>query len=280
MKRNKRIELYLLYVATGTSGLISLLDLFGLLDHVPWLHQHILNLTLLLVCLTLGYITSGVTEKLENLETLFHEMRTRVEQDAIANIISLRKQLDPNLEVVFGDHVSELLVSIEKALNEKRVQFHDVDLHRYFFKKTFEAYPRATFLATSLPYEKFFWKNKPMEQAMARFIAKGGKIRRIFFIKHQDELDSQEVKDILTTQCNMGIEVFITDAMHVPSHLTRFFLVDAKGRIAWESFVGADERITNFIATSSSEPIKNYLRMFNELLALSGTERYTVSNTL
>lgn len=278
MKRNKKIELYVLYIATSISGLISLFDLFGFLDEISWLHQRILTLTLLMVCLTLGHIISGVTEKLDAIETLFLDMRTRIELDTIAKIISLRKQLDPNLEIVFGEHVSELLTNVEKALKEQQIQFHDVDLHRYFFKRTLNAYSRAVFFATSLPYERFFWKNKPMEQAMTNFIARGGKIRRIFFIKNQEELNIQEVRDILYIQYNTGIEVFITDATHVPSHLKRFFLVEAKGRIAWESFIGPGERINNIIATSSPESIKNYLRLFDELLALSGTHRYTVTN--
>ena len=270
----KSIEEYVLYVTAGLSGLISLLDLLGLLDTIPWLAARIPTLTLLLVSVLLGYLTSGVATKLGILESAVLDLRTYLHQETTEKIASLRNQLDPNLDVVFGEHISDLLTSIERAVKERTFKFHDIDLFRYFYKRTLEAYPHATFLATSLPYQRYFWKNQPMEQAMARFITGGGKIKRVFFISRPEELDDGEVKGILSTQIEIGVETYIADARIVPAHIRRFFVVETRGRIAWEVFIGPDNRIVGVVATSDPLETEKYARMFKELLELDGTRRY------
>jgi len=278
MSKTRSIEEYVFYVAAGLSGLVSLLDLLGLLNAIPWLAAHIPTLTLLLVSVLLGYIASGVVSKLDILESSLLNLRSYIHQETTEKIASLRSQLDPNLDIIFGEHISDLLASIEHAVKRRTFEFHDIDLFRYFYKRTLEAYPRATFLATSLPYQKYFWKNQPMEQAMARFITSGGKIKRVFFISCPEELDDSEVKEILSAQVELGVEVYIADARITPAHLRRFFVVETKGRIAWEVFIGPDNRIVSVVATSDSTATEKYARMYKELLELDGTRRYFIEN--
>lgn len=276
MKRTtKPIELYVLYVAAGLSGFISLLDLFGLLDGIPWLAARVPTITLLLVSILLGYLTSGIVNKLDNLQSYLLALQSYVQSETTAQILSLRKQVDPNLEAVFGEQISNLLASVERALKERSIQLEDVDLFRYFYKRTLEQYPRATFFATSLPYQRYFWKNQPIEQAIAHFIAGGGKMKRLFFLNEAKDLNNEEVKEILATQCNIGVEVYVVELSNVPLYLRRFFLVDSKERIAWETFAGPDHRIVRVVATSHPESTKNFVRMFKELLELHGTRRYS-----
>lgn len=274
ISRTKAIEEYVFYAAAGLSGLVSLLDLLGLLDAIPWLAAHIPTLTLLLVSILLGYMTSSIVNRLGVLESSVLDLRSYARQETIEKITSLRNQLDPNLDVIFGEHISDLLTNVERAVRRQTFEFHDIDLFRYFYKRTLEAYPRATFLATSLPYQKYFWKNQPMEQAMARFISSGGKMKRVFFISRPEELDDTEVKEILSTQVGLGIETYITDARVVPAHLRRFFMVEAEGRIAWEVFIGPDNRIVRVVATSDPKETEKYARMYKELLELDSTRRY------
>lgn len=273
-KHKRPIEEYIFYAAAGLSGVVSLLDLLGLLDAIPWLGTRIPTITLLLVSVLLGYLTSGVVNKLDTLEASIAGLRSYIMQETAERIANLRKQLDPNLDAVFGEHISDLLASIESAVKKRTFAFHDVDLFRYFYKRTLEVYPRATFLATSLPYQRYFWKNQPIEQAIARFIASGGRMKRIFFIGTPEELDNNEVKEILSIQCEIGVEVYIADAEAVPAHLRRFFLVEDKGRVAWEVFIGPDNRIVNIVATSDPSATRKYRRMFQELLELPETRRY------
>ncbi|MDZ7336121.1 MAG: hypothetical protein ONB32_13300 [candidate division KSB1 bacterium] len=276
--KTKSIEEYVFYVAAGLSGLVSLLDLLGFLDAIPWLAAHIPTLTLLLVSILLGYMTSGIVNKLGVLESAVLDLRSYVHQETTEKIASLRSQLDPNLDVIFGEHISDLLTSVERAITRRTFEFHDIDLFRYFYKRTLEAYPRATFLATSLPYQRYFWKNQPMEQAMARFIAGGGKIKRVFFISRPEELDNDEVKEILSTQVKLGVETYVADARVTPAHLRRFFVVETKGRIAWEVFIGPDNRIVSVVATSEPTETEKYARMYKELLELDGTRRYFIES--
>jgi hypothetical protein len=272
----KSIETYFLFFVAAISGLVSLLDFFDLLNAVPWLADRIPTLTLLLVSGLLGYLASEVAGKLDDVRIAVHDLRSLSQQETSERILSLRKQIDPNLEVVFGEHISDLLANVERTLKERTIQLHDVDLFRYFYKRTLERYSRATFLATSLPYQRYFWKNQPMEQAIAQFVAGRGTMKRIFFISDPEELNYEEIKEVLSIQCNIGVEVYITDARKAPPHLSKYFVVDTRERIAWEVFVGPTNEIVNILATSDPKSTKKYLRIFQELLELDGTERYSV----
>lgn len=273
-KNARSIRKYWIHVLTGVGVLISLLDSLGFLESIPWLRERIPTLILFLFSILLELVSDVVT-KISALEASVRDMHSYVQRETTEKIASLRNQLDPNLNIIFGEHISDLLTNVERALKKRTFEFHDIDLFRYFYKRTLEAYPRATFLATSLPYSRYFWKNQMIEQAITRFIAGGGKMKRVFFISRPEELEDNEVKEILSTQVGMGVDVYVADARIVPASLKRFFVVETKGRIAWEVFIGPDERIVTIVATSEPTNVKKYMSMYEELLQLDGTRRYT-----
>jgi len=113
-----------------------------------------------------------------------------------------------------------------------------------------------------------------MEQAIARFISGGGKMKRLFFITNEEELNNEEVKEILSTQVKIGVETYITDAQKAPAQLKRFFVVETRGKIAWEVFIGPDNRIVSVVAISDPSKTERYARIFQESLELEETRRY------
>ncbi len=87
-------------------------------------------------------------------------------------------------------------------------------------------------------------------------------------------MKDEEVKEILDTQRRIGVEVFVTDARYVPLYLNKLFVVDTKGRIAWEVITGSSNEIVTITATSDPEATNKYNRIFQELLELAGTQSY------
>jgi hypothetical protein len=285
--KSKIIGRFFIYVTMFVSGLVSFLDLFGLLESVEFIKSRQLTLTLLIISGLVVYLTSlgrklddiesSLVIKIDAIESSMHTLQAHVNQDTIEKVKSLRHQLDKNLEVIYGDMISDSLNNIERALKERTIKFNDLELFRYLYKRTLEKYPRATFLATSLPYKRFFWRNPMMEDAIKKFIEDGGTMQRIFFVKSLEELKQEEVKQVIADQCKIGVEVFVTIKDKIPPHLRRIFVVDQEKRIAWEVNVDQDSEIIEVKATTNSVFINEYLRCFETLIGSNSTNRQVVN---
>lgn len=271
---NKKIEKYTIIIISALAGLLALLDLFDLLGHIPWLGSRITNIVLLLVSSLLG-LSVTISDRLESIQGLLEKLNIQYQSDTLEKLKFLQKQLDPNLEIVFGEHVLNLISGVESAVKSKQIKLHDVDLFRYFYRKTLEKYPKAIFYATSLPYKQYFWKDESTIRAMTRFIENKGSFKRIFFVSNTLELDELEVQEVLTEQQKSKIDVYTTVVKNVPKNFNKLFVVESKGRIAWEVFVDSSREIVSVIATSDPKETESYLRIFNELLLLSDTKKWS-----
>lgn len=268
----KIIGLFFIYATVFLSGLVSFLDLFGLLDSVPIIKSRIPTLTLLLISGLIGYVTL-LGSRVDSIESSMLTLQAHINQDTIEKIKSLRNQLDKNLEIIYGDMISDSISNFERALRERTIHFNDLELFRYLYKRTLEKYPRATFLATSLPYERFFWRNQMMEDAIRNFIDDGGTMKRIFFIKNLEELNDEEVSQVIAAQCGIGVEVYVTVKDKIPRNLRRIFVVDQEKRIAWEVTVDQDSEITEVTATSNTLFIDEYIQCFETLIGSTSTNK-------
>lgn len=271
-KLKKIIGLFFICTTVFFSGLVSVLDLFGLLDSEPSLKSRIPTITLLLISMLLGYI-AWVGSRVDSIESSMHTLQAHINQDTIEKIKSLRHQLDKNLEIIYGDMISSSISNFERALKERTIHFNDLELFRYLYKRTLEKYPRATFLATSLPYERFFWKNQMMEDAIRKFIDDGGTMKRIFFVKNLEEQNDEEVSQVISAQCSIGVEVYVTVKDKIPRNLRKIFVVDQEKRIAWEVTVDQDSEITEVTATSNPRFIDEYIQCFESLIGSTSTTK-------
>lgn len=116
-----RTETILLVVTVALSSLISLLDLFGVLDGVPWLRDNIPTLTLLTVGLLAGYI---LIERRTKLETIVNTLQDSVDTNQLAAqriIESLN-----GVEVRSFENVSQCMQYVNRALRAARVQVDDL----------------------------------------------------------------------------------------------------------------------------------------------------------
>lgn len=274
MKVGQVMERIVLWLASIAAVAISLAHLLGYLEKGSWLEEHIPTIGVLL----LAGLLPALVEILDHLSKGIHDTLRRLQEshdrDLIERLSDIRKRIDPTLEAVFGDHIANMVVSIERAVREQYVELHDVDLFRAFYKRTLSAFPKSMFFATSLPRQKYFWKNPQLERAMRDFTDHGGAMKRIFFLRDAAELDDDEVRDILTSQLGMRVEVYIAHWHEVPQALRHFFVVESEARLAWEAEVGPSAEIEHIRATCDPKVTQHYIRDFKELLTLETTRRY------
>ena len=267
MKRTflEKIELYVPIIGAGLSAIIAILDLFDLLQSTV-IFRRIPTITLLLVSIVIGILIIQYRKGIDTIQSAVVDLQLKSFQN-------LKEQINPRLKLVFGEHITELLINIQSAIKEQKIRLDDMELFRYFYKRTLEVYPKATFYATSIPSQKYFWKNKSSEQAIADFIANGGKMKRVFFLNSTVEAASIEEKEILNDQIEIGVEVYVTYSPNVPKRLKKFFLTEKEGQIAWEALIGPSREIIEVMATSNEDKTKEYVDIFDELLSLNSTRK-------
>jgi SAM-dependent methyltransferase len=225
--------------------------------------------------MTLAAIAGVMISYLHRLDETVAKIETAITQDKLEKLPGLRRFLHPNLDIVIGSHVSDMLEQLSRIFRDRTYELDDIEMYRGMYKKTLEAYKGAHFLATSIPSEQFFWRTQSStEQAISAFIKSGGRMSRIFFLSSYDDLRGEEARRILLTQCEAGVQVYTALLAGVPSHLRRFFLVDAEGRIGWEPVRGPDNTINGITMTADAEATTSYLRMFRELMNLDSTKPY------
>jgi hypothetical protein len=260
----RHLEIYTCSVAAVLSVVVAVLDFSGILhaESWKWLEERVPIITLLVAGMSLGLITSLIVHHMEELERRLHTMQRSVESTVPEKLAGIRNLVDPNLDRVIGSHVADLLEQLNRLIRNRTYELGDVELFRAFYKGALEAYKGSHFVATSVPSEKFFWRNQSTERAIAQFIHDGGKMTRIFFISSLDELNNEETRRILITQMDMGVEVYTATTGGVPAPLRRFFMVEKEGRIAWEPFRAPDNSITGINLTSDPDQTAAFLRSF------------------
>lgn len=164
-----KAEFALLIAPVVISGLVSIADLLGLLDSIPWLAQRVPTITLLLVGFVAGYL---VLERRSVLSATYADLQRRIDK--------INQQLDDNLHVTISSlkgvesrsfaSGTDLLRYVNKRLSQARVRVDDLswspavglgqglqvtqDVNHLYEK-------RLTQVARRIPYREVFIFNKP-----------------------------------------------------------------------------------------------------------------------
>jgi len=170
------------------------------------------------------------------------ELRKEAAQSDVHRFKELRDHLDPNLEKIFGDHIERELDSVSKAIESGQITLASIDEFRLLYKETLKRFPKATFLATSLPSKAYFWRDPTIDAAIDEFIKSGGQMTRIFFLPG-DAPDTEAV-DIMNRQARTGVVVYYIRLADVPTDLHKLYMVDTEGRLAWQASIDAANEIT------------------------------------
>lgn len=262
-------DAYIALVGAYAALVLSLLDMLGL-TNFQWFEKNIPKLSLTLISLVLVYVTQ---ESRGILQSILKEIRLPL----VEKLASMRRNLNPTTDAIFGGRFESMIKILDDALAEKAIQCNDVDEFRHFYKRTLEVFSKAHLCATSLPYREYFWsgdQNSKMEEAVQRFIAQGGTMKRIFFVTDEKYKSDAEVRKIIDSQIKMGVETYILDPAFVPGELLSYFVVDDDCRIAWEVTVYGNA-IKRARFTMDPEATKSFHDKFDRLMGLEKTHRVT-----
>lgn len=255
------IEELLFPLIAATSLLVSLADLFGLFHLIP--ASSIPLLTLLLVSLVLNSLVVIQRRCAEMLERT-HRLLSNIVLEQMAK--EVLAQIDPNLlRALKDDYFLDVIEFLQTAIKESKVQVNDIARLRYYYIRTMHCYPKATFLSSNSSAISYLWEDHAIEDATAVFIRNGGKMKRIILVKDNQELASQELQEKVERQRKIGVQIYIVNGNATPADLKKNFLVESKGKIAWEMQVDHGDHVGASTVTTNKRVTSGYCRIFEKL---------------
>lgn len=236
MKRNWwPIETILSQVVAVICVLVDINDIFNIVNFLP--SGYLSNIEIILLGVVLSRQGLEVHQRVKqgkNIEYLIH-------RDNSSYFSNLCKKVDENiLSVVGEEYFMSALHPVSTALNEKIVAFEDARqfLNSYF--RALQIHPTEMLLGTATMKTKDFWLCQETKDRHAQFIAKGGRIKLIFFAQDEKEAASPDVADFCQAQRCSGVEVFVASKkynhhLHALGHLEKNLIVSASSTVAWEA---------------------------------------------
>ena len=258
-KPDRVIEGLLFPIVALITLLLSLADLFGFLSFIPTSRIPMLTLSIVsLILSALMLIQRKSTETHELTRSLLSKnLLERLDKEVLDRIDSgLRKLFKDDY---FLDPIEFLLI----AIKENKVLVNHTEQLSYYYARTLRRYPRAKFLSTQCSSAFSLWKDLVIEEETASFIHNGGKVERIFFVKDAQELALQEIQEMVECQRKIGVEVHIVYSSGTPPGLKKNFIVESKGKIAWEIHEDGDH--IRAMVTTDKQLVTNYCHIFEKL---------------
>ncbi len=259
LKLARYIEGLFIPIVAITCLLISLADLFDLLRFVG---DRLPMLTFLLLSLVLASISSVQRQYIEIHKDIQY-LLLEIEIEKLGRVV---EQIDPHLLKVFEDeYFLNVLKFLQVAVRESKVAVNDWARFRHYYIRMLQLFSKTTFLSASTSITGYLWKDTVVEDAMAQFIKRGGKIRLVFFLKDAKELALPEVQAVLARLQTIGIQVSIASHTSTPNELKKNFIVESKGKIGWEMHLDSEGRVITSTVTTSQQKTAIYQKMFEKL---------------
>jgi len=241
--------------------LVSLGSFFGFLALIP--ANYISMLPLLLISLALSDLVLIHRRMVEIDERLQHLVMKIALEHISGEVI---ERIDPALlKVLKDDYFLDVVTFLLTAINESKVQVNDNVRLRYYYIRTLESYPRATFLSARFSAAPRH-ENHRIEKALATFTAKGGKMKHIIIVKDTQELSSPTIQAKAACLRQTGVQVHLVNGSTLPVDLRKNFLVESHGKIAWEMQVDHEGHVTSGMVSTNRQLNRRYCHIFEKLL--------------
>jgi len=259
-KLMRLIESLFLPAIAIVSLVVSLGDVFNFFHLIP--ANQVPMLILVLLSMGLGTLVAILNKCNETANKMEH-LLSKAELEQMEAIIA---QINPDLRKVLGDSFfAGMFHTLQTAMQESKVQVNDSNSFRLNFKHMLRAYPTATFLSTSSLATSYLWNEKDMQEALARFIRDGGRIKQIFFVHGPEEAAKPSMHVTLDLLKGIGITVRIVDSTHVPANLKQYFIVESRRKIGWDVSVSDQEHGGMSVITAAPAITENYCKTFETL---------------
>lgn len=263
--------------ASIISGCVVVLNMiFG---WMPELDEHIPKIILMLVIFSVIYPIAERRIRIDAIEQKMNKLIKIISDDNLSKLHQINNDIPDTLGFVFKDFIKSYVDFFENAIKKEKIEFYDIERFKTAYIKTlkYKQDNQTAFLATSLPYQRYFWVSNedltPILKALKSFTQNGGTFRRIFFIDEGD-MEKQEVLSILNKQIELGMEVHTVSIDKVPRRLQKYFVVDDEASLAWEASIDTRQRINSMSFTTSRDETEMYRVIFHELMNLDSLKRY------
>jgi len=269
-------------------AVLGVIELTGI-GETDWMKRHIAGVTLVALALILESAVLHIErlddvesdlnevrgEKLNRLESAITQLSSDLKIDPLEKLRALRAKLDPKISKVLGPYMDEHFETVVKIFTRQTFDLSSVEKFRNFYRATLETYEHAEIRATSIPFARFFWRGSETERAITDFIRKGGKMKRIFFLDDERQIDDPEVSYILRRQAQMKVEVYTVPVNKVPPEWrVHCFLVDTERRIGWKLTPAQDRTIAWCEATWDPSETQKMMELFEKLERLADLKKF------
>jgi hypothetical protein len=164
-----RSEIVLLVLTLAVSSIVSLLDLFGFLDSVPWLKDNVPTITLLMIGLIAGYLVLERRTQIEGIQQGTQQGFSNLEQSLKTSTSTIIESLQ-GVEIRRFESGNEFMRYINKRLNQVKKQVDDLSCSpavsiarelRTTLEVDKEYEERVSQVAQQKPYREVFVFNRP-----------------------------------------------------------------------------------------------------------------------
>ncbi len=256
------IEELLLPLIAAISLLVSVADLFGLFHLIP--PASVPMLTLLLVSLALSAL-AVIQKRTAEINERTQLLLSKISLEQMAKEVI--EQIDPGLRrVLKDDYFLDVVGFLYTAINDGKVPVNDIARLRFYYIRTLKCFQRATFLSTNSATAFTLWEDHAIENATTEFVRKGGIMKQIFFVKSDQERSLPTTQAKIARMQKMGVQVHIVNSAATPGDLKKNFIVESRGKIAWEMRVDDDGHVGSSIITTNQDLTTGYCRIFEKLL--------------
>ncbi len=254
------IEVLLLPTIAIVSLVVSLGDIFNFFHLIA--ASQVPMIILVITSMGLGTL-AAILNKSNETQGKLENLLSKAEMEQMEEIIM---HINPDLRKVLGNNFfSGMFHTLQIAMKDSKVQVNDSSSFRLNFKRMLKAYSTATFLSTSSLATSYLWNEKDMEDALARFISEGGKIKQIFFVRSLEEAASAEMQVTLDLLKKIGISVRIVDSTRIPASLKQYFIVESRKKIGWDIPVNDRGHVGLSVITANAAVTANYCKIFETL---------------
>lgn len=276
----KRFELWIIWGVAGVGLALSLLDLFGVLERVPFFENKIapILLAVLSACLCL---LANIWQRLDDNSKEIAALRQTVAQDTLTSLRSLPDHLPTEFGRLAGEAARDLVRQAEDLFNRHTFKLVGAEPFRLFYAQVLRQLPKAAVVhATSLPSRQYFWRSAPVDQAIRDFIQGGGTMKRLFFVSPA-ELADPECAAVLDRQAKLGVQVFVCDPADAPSGIIRLIFLIDDSPFGWEvRTTHRGETIHEVVVSADPQTVKGYADAVQTIRHLCSPRAYDGSDAV
>lgn len=192
----------------------------------------------------------------------------------------LTNQLQGQLDIMSepGRNLSQyagryMLTRLDSILNKQHFKIQGGFFFQDFYREVFRDMPPYDLIATAAPTRTYFWRSNDLNTLFRDFIARGGTLKRIFFVEHVADMEEQPVLDIMRGQVKAGVEVYWI----VRSSLrdAQFMIADSGKTFGWRLETNADGQIDVVDVSWNPQTAAERYNYLHKVLHHDATKRFT-----